>query len=113
MIRETAVVITLGLCVAIILSAAAEAKTALTVTPTKLGLTFPQGKATKLTMTVSNAGDESSKVLSYPLDYIKRSNGNVELLPVGQSKWSCAKWIKVKPNKFGLEPRRTLAISRT
>jgi uncharacterized membrane protein len=81
---------------------AVEAKTAIGVTPGKLEFSTPAGKSITATITISNAGDESSTIRSYAMDYIKKPNGDVRFLPAGQSKWSCAKWIKVRPGKVDL-----------
>ncbi len=103
--------IMLSLCLLFLYPMIVEAKTAIGVTPGKLEFSTPPGESITATITLSNAGDESSKVRSYTMHYIKKPNGDVEFLPAGQSKWSCAKWIKVNPDEFGLKEGESKKIS--
>ena len=99
------------MCFLTLLRAPVEAKTALTVSPTKLEFGVGTQRATRSTITVTNNGDAPLSIRSYVMGYSRDSSGKIKFLSPGTGAMSCAGWIKTGAKKFALKQGETKQVS--
>ena len=75
------------------------------VSPSRIELTINPGEKKNSYITVRNTHSQIPiNIKAYVEDVINAPDGEIDFLPPGTTPWSCAEWIKLKPDGFSLAP---------
>ncbi|MEA3560960.1 MAG: hypothetical protein U9R31_04225 [Candidatus Omnitrophota bacterium] len=75
------------------------------VSPSRIELIVNPGEKKNSYITISNSRSQVPiNVKAYVEDVINAPDGEIDFLPPGTTPWSCAEWIKLKPDGFTLAP---------
>ena len=114
LMRRTAIIL-LGL-VAILAVAPSytRAQISLSFTPMLVEMTAAPGETRTFEVTMMNEGRAATAdFLVYTADLVQKPNGDYEVVDVGTSEYSCAKWIKLSIDKASIGPSEAFAVRGT
>ncbi len=90
------------------------AQVSLSFTPMLIEMTAAPGETRAFEVVMMNEGRAmNADFLIYTADLAQKANGDYEVLDVGTSERSCAKWIKLSADKASIGPGETFAVRGT
>lgn len=91
-----------------------SAQVSLSFTPMLVEMTAAPGETRVFEVVMMNEGRAmNADFLIYTADLAQKANGDYEVLDVGTSERSCAKWIKLSADKASIGPGETFAVRGT
>jgi archaellum component FlaG (FlaF/FlaG flagellin family) len=86
-------------------------QTTLFLSPQLVPLELPPGGMKTFILTIINESDnKTANIKVYTSDVTETDLGIYKVLDSDTSKWSCAKWIEIRPDSFSLKPREAQEV---
>ncbi len=114
LMTRTAIVLISAVVILAAIPSRMAAQVSLSFTPMLVEMTAGPGETRVFEVVMMNEGRAvNADFLIYSADLAQKTNGDYEVLDVGKSERSCAKWIKLSADKASIGPGENFAVKGT